>query len=106
MQDCTPSPENAFHWRDIAEQLWPAPAGAAFVDEWDIADGRAVRFFDGPARSVESMDVTISGLQFDDGSCVRWLHAGDSPPLSPAQARRLASEILNAADDADGCATR
>ncbi len=43
------------------------------------------------------------GRQYSDGRCEQWiiLSASDSGKLTPAQARELASALVDAADEAD-----
>jgi hypothetical protein len=88
------------------------PTGATRVDEWDTT-GAAFRAFDGPNWTIEhttdhrrraDIVVSVIGLQYADAHVERKvvIDCPDTPTITPAEARKLGSALIAAADAADG----
>lgn len=88
------------------------PAQALCVGEWDDIEG-GLRVFDGPEWRItyscgrrRGADIVISviGLQYADGHALREIviDCPDTPIIPPAEARKLASALIAAADSAEG----
>jgi hypothetical protein len=88
------------------------PTGATLIDEWDNI-GAALRAFDGPEWRVKhttghgrraDIVVSVVGLQYADGhaECEVIIDCPDTPIITPAEARKLATALIAAADSADG----
>ena len=82
------------------------------VDEWD-SNGAAFRAFDGPEWRIKhtmnhrrraDIVVSVVGLQYADGhaECEVIIDCPDTPIITPAEARNLASALFAAADAAEG----
>ena len=88
------------------------PTRETWVGEWDNI-GAAFRAFDGPewrikhtTRHGRRADIVVSviGLQYADGHALReiLIDCADTPIVTPAEARMLASALIAAADSAEG----
>jgi hypothetical protein len=81
------------------------PADATRLFHWGTTGGDDVwsREFDGTDHNVAAVTCYVTGRQFDDGRCERWiaLSASDLEKLTPAQARELATALREAADEVD-----
>jgi hypothetical protein len=84
---------------------WPEGATAVYPSG-ELSDGRWSREFDGGSRQVNGVTVNISGTQFADGTIERELSvsvddrsSGPGGDLNAAQARALAANLIEAADE-------
>src|ERR1700759_3105760 len=86
------------------------PTGATLVDEWDDI-GAACRAFDGPEWRIRhttdhglraDIVVSVVGLQYADGraQCEVIVDCPDTPIITPAEARKLGTALIAAADAA------
>ena len=81
------------------------PPNAIEAGEWHNDGGMARRTIVGPKRKVARVDVFTIGCQYVDGRIRETTVRVESSPndaLSSAQARQLAAEILDSADEIDG----
>lgn len=85
----------------------PAPPEATGLCEWETwTGGSYARMFDiASSRSADGMSVLLLGIQHHDGRIERFVSArlenGDNN-MSPAEARRFANLLVEAADRLDG----
>jgi hypothetical protein len=87
----------------------PLPAGARTVHDWEPEGGTWSRYFTGDTRKIERAGseparIYVGGSQYLDGCVERSIVvAGLDKDIgfTVGQARRVAAEILSAADDAD-----
>lgn len=88
-----------------------APSRGTSVGDWDSA-GEPFNAFDGPEWRIEhttdhgrraDIVVSVIGLQYPDGQALREIiiDCPDTPVIAPAEARKLASALLAAADWAE-----
>jgi hypothetical protein len=93
-----------------------SPTGATSVDEWDHIEA-ACRAFDGPEWRIQhtadhgrrpDIVVTVVGLQYADGhaECEVIIDCPDTPIITPAEARKLGTALIAAADAASGESSR
>ena len=79
--------------------------------------GAALRAFDGPEWRIKhttdygrraDMVVSVVGLQYAEGHAELEIiiDCPDTPIITPAQARKLATALIAAADSAEGCLAR
>ena len=79
----------------------PPEDGQHYPWEHD-GDGKWFRFFAGTTRDLGKTTVTISGLQYADGTITRSISVdGDDESLDATQARKIATALLDAADELD-----
>ena len=80
-----------------------SPGDAVHTYGWQTYGGRTWREFDGSRRHVGSAVIRVSGRQFSDGSCERWisLSATHDEEFQAAQARELAAVLQAIADESD-----
>jgi hypothetical protein len=76
------------------------PADATWIGAWEGDH----RIFDGKEWTIEhDITATVYGTQHRDGRIERKIAVGCPPdPITPAEARRLATALIAAADAADG----
>jgi hypothetical protein len=94
----------------------PLPARAVHTDPWrDDGDGLgAFRFFfQGSVWNLELPDdrhevvgLQIAGFQHLDGSTERWVSVDAAGSLTSDQARELAAQLIEAADEVDRWSAR
>ena len=101
-KEFTGSNAAATYYADVA-----SPPDARRIDVWmDEGDACWLRRFDGTSRVVDNVTVYISGVQTGDGRIEREILVspntfGDDGYMPAATARRLASALVEAADELD-----
>jgi hypothetical protein len=99
-QEFTGSNAAAAYYADVAR-----PTDTRRIDAWaDEGDACWLRRFDGTSRLVDNVTVYVSGVQTGDGRIEREILVspntfGDDGYMPAATARRLASALIEAADE-------